>query len=212
MKEKNKHILDQAIRQLPQYEPPAEIWNFIREDLDFGFENERLKEGLERLPQYDPPDTLWDEIDRKLDAPAPTLRVVSKSRRLLPAFWRTIAAAVVILLAVGLWNQTPQTQTDSAGELSYSTEVVDEQLIKKDWNDDERAFDELMAMCKVKINTCASPDFQKLKSELDELTKAKKELDSALGRFGTDPVLITQIKNLELERTELMKAMIEKLI
>ena len=59
---------------------------------------------------------------------------------------------------------------------------------------------------------CEQPEFKQLHNELEELTSAKNELASALGDFGTDANLVTQIKEIELERNDIVKKMMVMLI
>lgn len=210
MKEKNKHILSEALEKLPEHEPKDSLWNFIEDDLNHSHSNQRLKEGLQALPVYDPPESVWNQIDSELiksqNSEARIIKMGNR-RRLF-----SIAAAVAVLMAAGWWifGLNGGENTDSA--LAFSTEILDDNLMKQDWNDDEGAFDELMTLCKVKIATCQNPEFVRLQSELDELNDAKEALNQAIGKFGTNANLISQIKTLELERTEIMKEMIEKLI
>lgn len=207
MKEKNKHILTEAIQKLPEYEPKDQLWDFIQDDIIHDDSNNRMREALQRLPTYDPPELVWDQIENHLGKSTESgARIVgfSRTRR-----WLSVAASVAILMVAGWWISANSIESD---ELAFSVETLDDNLMKQDWNDDEGAFDELMALCKVKMMACEAPEFQKLKSELDELNDAKEALNSAIGKFGTNATLISQIKDLELDRTEIMKAMIEKLI
>ncbi len=207
MKELNKHILTKAIDSLPEFEPPLAIWDYIEDNLTNDFSDARLREKLQTLPSYDPPELVWEGIDAGLDKqPKFGAGVIQFNN------WRriaSIAATLTILLFAGWWLINAESNDNS---LAYSTEVLNEDLFKQDWDDDEGAFDELMQLCKIKIATCKEPEFQRLQEELDELNNAKIALKNALGKFGTDPNLISQIRDLELERTEKMKKMIEKLI
>lgn len=208
MKELNKHILSKAIDSLPEHEPNDAIWDYIQDDLVHEFGDARLREKLQTLPSYDPPEMVWNHINSNLDGkPQSAARVISFSN------WRrvsAIAASFAILMFSGWWILNTDTNTNDG--LAYSTEEIDTELFKQDWDDDEGAFEELMQLCKIKLATCQEPDFQKLQAELDELNDAKIALKNALGKFGTDPNLIAQIKDLELERTDKMKKMIDKLI
>ncbi|MCR9290359.1 MAG: hypothetical protein NXI23_23545 [Bacteroidetes bacterium] len=209
MKEHNKEILKTAIQNLPEYEPKDALWDFIQDDMDYDHSDQRIREGLQALPTYSPPQLVWNNIESNLSLSeeSESGRVVSiNSRRR----WLSIAASVAVLFVAGWWFN--YLNSDGADEMAFSTEIRDDNLLKEDWNDDDGAFDDLMALCKTKVAVCKTPGFQKLQVELDELNDAKNVLNSAVGKFGTNANLISQIKDLELERTEIMKEMIDILI
>jgi len=51
-----------------------------------------------------------------------------------------------------------------------------------------------------------------LREELEELAGAKKALEQAIGKYGTGVELINQIKSIELERTDILEKMVDKMI
>ena len=123
-----------------------------------------------------------------------------------------VAASLAVLLAV-YWqmNRTHAVEMNVLA-VNYREETVDPMLLVRDWDEDEDAFGEFLSLCEVKKTLCEQPEFKQLQGELEELTAAKEELNDAIGEFGTDAGLVLQIKEIELERTGILKKMMEMLI
>jgi len=209
MNEFNKQTLHKAIASLPEYSPPSTLWDEIGLELENDLSKEKLLSELKGLPSYNPPHKIWSNIARKLAwSENPGSRKVFRL-----ASWKrvgSIAAAVAVLLIAGWWFQ--QNKEDSANRLSYSVETVNDELLKRDWNDDEDAFKQIEAICKNKKLICERPDFKQLREELAELADAKKDLETAIGKYGTNVELINQMKKIELERTDILEKMVDKMI
>lgn len=208
MKEHNKKTLIEALSTFKEYEPPEEVWRNIREELSDGNEEIIPSKLLHSLPQYEPPEFVWNNIEQTLKA-KPESKVVQ-----LP--WRNIlavAASLTLLLAV-YWQFSSKTipvQPDNLS-IAFSEETIDPVLLRHDWDEDEEVFKEYLAICEAKKFICEQPEFKQLQDELEELTTAKQALAEAMGNFGADPHLITQIKEIELERTDILKKMMVMLI
>ena len=202
MKEQNKHILDEALKKLPEYEPKDFLWEHIQFELEGATENQRLQEKLMVLPDYDPPESVWENIHEKLDGG----KIVK-----LPVWRRYAAIAAFGLALLGFFLFQPVNPMQE-GVVSYSQEEIEDKLLAHDWDDDEEAFQEFMNICESRKFVCETPEFINLKEEFLELNEAKGALKEALGAFGTNPDLITQIKEIELERTDLFKTMIAMVI
>ncbi len=206
MEEFNKKTLIEALSSLPDYEPKEELWDRI----EAAAEEESLlpKSAYRSLPAYDPPATVWQHIARKLDQQA------SEKGRVVPLVWRRALAVAVslafIVFSVLMLNNQPKGTEEYS--LSYSTEMPDPLLVKQDWDEDEEAFQQFLEICEAKKYICEQPAFRQLQSELEELTDAKLALKEAVGDYGTDAELVTQIKEIELERTDLLKKMMVMLI
>lgn len=228
MREINKHTLIEALASLPIHSPPDKVWNSIEKELVLqkglseleeynppnaiwdAIQNDLvLQRGVTELPAYEPPSTVWKNISTQLQADKPQEkgRVVSMQRFVRLA----VAAAVVGLMAFFGWQQIGSNAT-AGEEFTYSTETVDEFRIKKDWNEDEDAFEYLLNICKERVLACENPEFKSLKMELEELNDAKAMLEEAIGPNGTDANLIAQMKKIEFERTDIVKKMIENVI
>ncbi|TJY65067.1 hypothetical protein E4T66_02260 [Sinimarinibacterium sp. CAU 1509] len=61
-----------------------------------------LSERLRELPEFDPPSDGWTRLERALRPPAPR-----RSRRRWRTWGGSVALAASLLLAVGVWHQTP---------------------------------------------------------------------------------------------------------
>jgi hypothetical protein len=208
MKEHNKKTLIEALSMLPEYEPAEATWSGIERQLEENSEGFALKGMVKYLPAYEPPDFIWEKVEAQI-APAAARRVF-----LTPGWRKGLAAAAtlaVVLFSVWLLNR-PAPPTDEAFTLSYTTETVEAPLLVKDWNEDEDAFQTFLALCDMKKYICEQPEFRQLQAELEELTEAKTALESAIGDYGADAGVISQIKDIELERTDILKKMMVMLI
>jgi hypothetical protein len=73
MKEKNAHTLRDSLQKLPQYAPPASVWeqleHGLRIDALSSQEKNRntLLHSLATLPQYDAPSGLWAALEKDLE-------------------------------------------------------------------------------------------------------------------------------------------------
>ena len=208
MEEQNKKTLIEALSSLPEHEPKDLLWEQIEEEMEGGLSGILPMQLLQSLPQYEPPASTWDGVVKKLEAEKPSVKIV-------PMKWRRVLAVAASLAAlfVVFWqmNRTKEVEMNMVS-VNYSQETVDPLLLQRDWNDDEDAFGEFLSLCEAKKTLCEQPEFKQLQSELEELTSAKEELAAALGEFGTDADLVTQIKEIEMERTGIVKKMMVMLI
>ncbi|MBI1223946.1 MAG: hypothetical protein GC192_01800 [Bacteroidetes bacterium] len=208
MEEQNKKTLIEALSSLPEHEPSDLLWDKIEEDLEGGLDSVLPIQLLQSLPQYEPPASSWEGILK-------TLESGNKPAKIIPMRWRlTVAvAASLAALFIVFWqmNRTHTVEMNVVA-VNYSEEAVDPMLLQRDWNEDEDAFSEFLSLCESKKALCEQPEFKQLQSELEELTSAKDELASALGEYGTDADLVAQIKEIELERTGIVKKMMVMLI
>lgn len=230
MEERHEKNLKDALRQLPQYRAPESIWDRIEQHMEqeaylhqaiaalpaYTAPNgiwERLEKQLEQeghlhqaiatLPVYTAPDRIWNNIESELNKGA-------KIRRLSSWSWSAAAGvAIVVTAALGLyqWGQT-------RGDISYaySEEKVAPSNTPKDWDAAEADVQEVQALF---ANFCKYQSQQEedcaLERELQELNEAKAELKDVMARFGEDPDLIRELSDLELDRSRVVKAMVEKI-
>lgn len=206
MKETNKHILIEAINNLPQYEPKASLWDAIDQQLTVEEKEAGLKQSLQELPVYNPPAMVWDTIESKLnEAEKPVARVFNIRR------WASVAAvfAMVTIGTLLFYNTTNENGEYVA--VTYSEEPAAAAFLTVDWEADEDAFAMVTEFCKTDQPICRQPDFKILTEELDELNAARNELKEAMDNFGNDPDLIAQLTVIEHERSDLLKQIIKRI-
>ncbi|HAD11326.1 MAG TPA: hypothetical protein DCF33_02695 [Saprospirales bacterium] len=95
--EQNRENLQQAIRQLPEYQPPAGLWDTIAGELDF---DQTLEKPLQELPVYTPPADLWDSLAARIEQ-APEL---APEKGIRPAYKWLVG---LVLMALGVWVFLP---------------------------------------------------------------------------------------------------------
>ena len=64
--DKNKHTLEEAIRKLPQYQPPAMLWDTVSEELEMDRQDVQWRSKLVELPQHQAPSFIWENIAQEL--------------------------------------------------------------------------------------------------------------------------------------------------
>lgn len=197
MHEKN---LKDALRQLPQYQAPRSIWEHIEENLE---REGYLHQAIAELPVYTAPDGIWERIEGDLGQG-------TRIRRLPVWGWSAAAGvAIVITAAIGIyqWNQT-------RGQVSYAYSEESIQAINspRDWDEAEA---DVLEVQKRFAHYCQYQSQQEsdcaLEKELKELNEAKAELKDVMARYGEDPDLIRELSELELDRSRVVKAMVEKI-
>ena len=196
MKEINKKTLIEALSSLKEYSPPDTVWENIDMELELGAEEFVSKKMLAELPEHEPPEIVWNKIAGKIGH--------RSSAKIIPMKWRrplSIAASFAVLLAAYFLPQVDQPNPISEEKISlvYSTETIDDLLLKNDWEQDDEAFEMYKELCNAKKYICEHPEFQTLQNEFEELTAAVEELEYAIGNYGSDASLVMQIKEIELE-------------
>ena len=210
MKEINKKTLIEALSALKQHNPPGLVWENINMELELGQEEIIPKKMLSELPEYEPPTKVWEKIERSLGQ--------RQEAKIIPLKWRralTVAASVILLAMSFFYFEKIADANDLNPDkivLEYSVEEVDDKLLVNDWQEDAGDFELYKELCNAKKYICEHPEFQVLQKEFVELSEAAKELELAIGNYGTNADLITQIKEIELERTDIFKKMMVMLV
>lgn len=197
MRELNKQILEKAIKELPQYSPPSEIWDRVEADLLVAEQDGDIAQVAGSLPQYAPPAFIWDQIERQLPANKSKARLIPLGVRRVIA---VAATAVGVIFTVVLLNIN---RSDT--RITYSEEVIEEAVFVNDWNTDEEGFEVVLAELEGSEYYGQIPEVQELKYELEELNEAKADIESMMEQYGTDQEFIENMKEIEMERTELIK-------
>ncbi|MEZ4951703.1 MAG: hypothetical protein R2784_20285 [Saprospiraceae bacterium] len=190
-----------SFKNLPEYKAPDRIWENIQNELDKPEEMVPLKDLLSKLPTLEAPDSLWAQIEKDLDGP-------SKNENGLKVFmsrpWVSIAASLILLIGFLAWFINQPSASGPEIEL-----VQYEEVIQEDWQfedeGDEAAFALVDQFCKEKHFVCNQPEFQNLKSELDELNLACDAMKEVIGNYNDAPEMIAQLTEIEMERTEVLK-------
>jgi hypothetical protein len=224
MKELNQDTLKKALEQLPTYEPATTVWSAIDMQLQIsGLKND--------LNQYAPPFFIWDSLEKQLELDNSELKI--KNLELSTAFNselnRELNTSIKPLKKQGLLRQLNlrkwamaatiagmvftvftvlKPKNTEGGDFKYSTETVDNQLIKNDWNDSEADFKMVEDFCQQQITACETPVFKTLKHELDELNTAREDIKNAIGDFNSNADLIMQLRDIEQQRATVLKQIV----
>lgn len=225
--EKNKKILLDALRNLPDYSPDNKVWVRISEDLDKNSTSTKILQQLSKieppeniwdkideeltrrekrsiLKQYNPPEKVWENIDRNLSI-RKTNRV--KRRIIQLVKWSSAAAAVFIL---GFFIFT--TVNTNKINFSYSEEWIELQDVQK-WDEDELVIEQTLDLiCRENPIACKSPEFKKMEEDLEFLNQSKQAILKQLSKYDANTELEIMLTEIELEQTSLIKEMIANTI
>ena len=82
------------------------------------------------------------------------------------------------------------------------------------WLDEEGddAFEMIAEMCLDRPPVCEEPEFKALQNELDFLTQSLDEIKDNMTPYDDNTQLIAELTEIELERNEVAKQMIDKLL
>jgi hypothetical protein len=198
--EKNRNSLKHALRQLPSYDPPANAWEQLlpRIEEEPLPDEAPLQEALGQLPAHTPPAAVWNQLNRTLDEERTHRRAQLAVRRR----WYAVAASVVLLatVAYGVFREPPPKVS-----LQYSQETLQQFKVDIDWNADESTFDQLEAQ----LASINDPVVNKLRLEYEELMAAHLDVEAMIKSYGQDPQLIRQMADIERERTDIYRQIIE---
>jgi hypothetical protein len=197
--------MNELLKNLQTYEPPETVWQAIETRLP-----------LLEMPSYEPPMDIWNSIENQLVvAEKPVKRLILslrgtwQLRGVKNDYWFAAAASCALLIVVSIvfFNKNKITET----RITVTTEILDNQLLKQDWQDADKDFAMVEEFCKTAVKPCEEPEFQNLKNELDELNKAKEDLKNALNTYNSNPDMVAELSKLENERSDILKKMIEKM-
>jgi hypothetical protein len=205
MKEYNRESLRKALDRLPQYDPAPQNWSEIAGALDrtasaASTGTHRAAPDLNnRLPQYSPPPSVWNQINEQLNQPAAAARPLR--RRWPAALWRVAAAVALLVGSYAIYQSL-----DRGPEITYSyrKETNFEPTFVADWRQEEPQFQSLAE----DIADSDNPAVNRLRTELEELTSARGDVEAMLENYGHDPHLVRQLGEIERERSELYRQLI----
>lgn len=224
--EKNKDILKLALHKLPRYEPKAEVWESISVKLENNTSLIRKaqlsevkppdmiwanidkelnrREKISSLTQVNPPEKIWETIELQLERNESRL---SKRKTIQFASWTSAIAAILIIgfFISTLFKTTPK-------NLTYSEEWI-EIPIELQWDGNEEEIEAALdLLCSERPIECQSPDFKKIQQELLFLTESKQVILDQLRKYESNTELEQLLVKIELERTSIIKELIEKII
>ena len=159
-----------------------------------------LQKAIRQLPTYQPPEFVWEEIKSTLESGAKPLNI----RRLYP---RIATAAAAILLLMAAFNFWPASEASPQVAYSVEEKTTPAPLFDIDWNADEDLIDEVVSLFEQSPKAVNASNYQTLQEEFNELNDAKEELEIIMQKYGQDAGAVEQLKEIELERTTVIKEM-----
>ena len=113
-----------------------------------------------------------------------------------------MAAAIALVISASVWvfREPPPKVT-----LKYGEETLQQFSLDIDWNLDEDIFVQLEAY----LDQTNDPTINKLRMEYEELSSAHGEVEGMLRSYGQDPQLVRQMADIERERTDIYRQIIE---
>ena len=204
--EEKDFILRKAIDELPLYSPGEESWNGIEKELT-------LKQNKTALPSYSPPDFIWDQIESSLPKETSNVKKnepkIARKRYLTPMYRWVSAAAVILVFVISYFSLQTETQENVVYSEEWVTETEEEFWMDQDA---EEALELLTVMCEDQPIVCDDPAFKDLEKELEFLNKSLEEFQLNMSAFDDDETLIAELTELEIERNEVVKSMIDKIL
>jgi hypothetical protein len=235
MEELNRNTLTQALAQLPDYppdasvwsaidlqlsvgemtvyEPPVSIWDNLEKQLDSELKTSLLgtKQTNEELRIDGATDNVSEtfKVSETSDLTETSPLKVVKKKGVLRylSFQKLAIAAAMTGLIFTVFNLLKPNHTEGSS-LKYSTEVVDNQLLKNTSDDAEADYQMVENFCQQQIAACETPAFKTLKSELDELNSARETIKNAIGNYNSDADLMIQLKDIEQQRATILRQIV----
>jgi hypothetical protein len=235
MEELNRNTLIKTLAQMPDYQPDASVWSAIEMQLNKGDLRSNLKEysppvsiweNLEKQLELDKnavytEGSLFElktslrgtkqtnsELKIEMTTETSALKVVKKRGLLRQLMFNKWAIAATISgLIFTIFSLLKPNYTEGSS-LKYSTEVVDNQLLKNTSDDAEADYQMVEDFCQQQIAACETPAFKTLKSELDELNSARETIKNAIGNFNSDADLMIQLKDIEQQRAIVLRQIV----
>jgi hypothetical protein len=197
----------ELLKNLPTYQPPETVWEAIETRLP-----------LLEMRTYEPPVDVWQSIENQLITSEKVpfrLKIWSTATSRTPSGLRGpskrliwLAAASFALLMTASFALFYNLNKNTEANLVVTTEVVDNQLIQQNWTETDKDFALVEAFCETALPKCEEPEFKSLKTELDDLNKAREDLKNVLSAFNSDPEIVAQLSKLENVRSDVLKKII----
>ncbi len=207
MKEENRQQLEQALRQLPVYQPGEQLWSEIDLKLSLAREQRKLKEAVQQLPVYAPPSSVWTQIASQLPGAPQPGRVIQLAQR----SWVRVAAVVLFIFGgYYIWQNAQNTSGEIVRVTLVAEPVADLNVFTASdpfEEEDENLIQEAVQLFSNSYLAKSQNQYDVLMSEWEELSAARTSIKEALSLYGKDPGLIQELKDIELARSELIRKM-----
>jgi hypothetical protein len=184
------------VSKLKSISPPEQIWDAISDE-------KAKQEKLSQLKTYTPDAEIWDQIENSLNADAKKKSFIRNFRF---TSWAA-AAAMLILMGYFLIIQSKQT-----GNISYSFEIVETENVNLWQNDDSEIMEALKEICTSNPLACETPGFKEKQKELRFLNEQKARILQNLNTYEKNKQLELTLTKIELEKNDLVKAMLSEIL
>ncbi len=200
MDEKNRDTLKAGLRQLPEFAPPDDLWKAISKGIDQPDGNP-LQDAIRQLTAYDPPPELWQKLVLQLED------THQRGRWINPMVG---VAATMLLLVVGWWQFGSQRTAPERISFTFTEEQAYTLPELAELSPDDPA-DEVLALLETQA-AFTNPREQQLRSDLQDINKAREELKTAIDLYGRDGDLLRKLARIERERSFILKALAAQII
>lgn len=196
--EKNKAVLEESLKRLPNYFPAPSNWEIIEQALE---QDQLIQERIPSLPRYEAPTIIWEAIESTIHPP---------KRLWIRRSWKYAAAASIVLL-MSIWGLSALLIPRTGVHVSYAygQELQSSSVQIANWSDDEAAFSEVLALYEGNELLKQSTAYQDAITELEELNAAREELKLISQQYNnTDAGMIRRLKSIENQRTEVVRSLV----
>lgn len=193
-----------AIRQLPAYKAPAQVWDKIADELDHEAPLMQAIDEYKHETRKAP-----DLFDQVITQTQPRQKT-----KLIPNSWLSGIAAGLALLMMVYWSMNePEEQvtvtsyTEVAADLPESITAVVQELSEED-----EVMDFIKTHCEQVALTCNTPKFQGLFGLYLELDQSKSELLDVMEQNHNRQELTSYLIRVEKEKDDVGKQLIQMII
>lgn len=201
MEEKNKHILEKAFEQLPEFKADARIWDKIEEELnkeEYEKNSDTLKQSIRQLILFKADESIWHTIEKELD---------SKSYAAGKFYFLKIAASVILVLGSGVLI-TKMVTAEKEG-ITFSQETIPDNEIDIYSSELEKEMNDLIRQqCRIQPDICKNPVFTELNEELSGLTESLSRIKTLARNSDNDAEIYKYILRIQKERAEISKKLL----
>lgn len=175
------------IMNLPEYEPSDNVWLKIEAKLN----QDSFQQVVKNLPEYEPEEEVWVNISSQLN-----------NAKSSPIKW-AVAASIIVGFALyfSLKNN----------EVTYTKQEIVPDLLLTENDKSQYGYEEIKKICNEDRIVCEKPEFKELETELEELNTASIELKMAIGKYNTEPELITQLAEIENQKSDIIRKMVAQI-